>query len=150
MKYSEAKKEIEVLSSKYSIEIADFSGYFYVNYKGYNIAYVSTENQYVMGVWYRGNFHKLPFSNKLYMILAELAMTPLDGRKPDKKYFIHVFRSQQDGYLKLVNDKFQVGRKLEATGFNIKTKFTKREISQLKKREDIPLDWNKVILEEAD
>lgn len=29
----------------------------------------------------------------------------------------------------------------------LKTKFTSKEIEQLKQREDIPLDWNKVKLE---
>lgn len=31
-----------------------------------------------------------------------------------------------------------------------KTKFTNKAIEQLKQRDDIPLDWNRVILEEAD
>lgn len=31
-----------------------------------------------------------------------------------------------------------------------KTKFTDKEIEQLKQRDDIPLDWNKVTFEEAE
>jgi len=31
----------------------------------------------------------------------------------------------------------------------IKTKFTDKEIEQLKQRDDVPLDWNKVKLEET-
>ena len=149
MKYSEAEKQIKRLSSKYSIDMDKISGNFNVNYKGIEIAFVNNDSEYSVGVWNAKIFYKSPFSNKLYMILSELAMTPLAERVGQKKYFIHVLRSQQDGYLALVNDKAEFGSQLEATGFNIKTKFTKREIRQLKKREDIPLDWDKVTLGEA-
>lgn len=149
MKDNEAKKQIEALSSKYSAKLDKFSETFKVNYKNGEVACVSNYEQYSVTVWFEKYFSKLPFSNKLYMILSELAMTPLDERKEEKKYFIHVFRSQQDGYLTLVNDKAEFGSRLEATSFSIKTRFTKKEIRQLKKREDIPLDWDKVTLAEA-
>lgn len=147
MKYIEAAKAIVSLSTKYSIYVNTDN--FAVNYKGENIACVPTYQQYFVRVWIEKDFKNLPFSNKLYMILSELAMTPLDERKEEKKYFIHVFRSQQDGYLTLVNDKAEFGSRLEANSFSIKTRFTKKEIRQLKKREDIPLDWDKVTLAEA-
>lgn len=149
MKYSEAKKAIESLSSKCSIVLKDFSGYFYVNYKELNIAYVSTDNPYTMGVWDRRNFHKLTFSNKLYMILAELAMTPLDERVEVKKYYVKVYDSVI-GYLNInyFTSKMSVDDVSEGNGY--KTKFTNKDIDELKKRNDIPLDWNKVTLEEAE
>lgn len=86
-------------------------------------------------------------ADKAFDLIVSYAKTPISERKPAKTYFIHVFRSQQDGYLALVNDKASFGSRLGAT--DTKTRFTKKEIRQLKKREDIPLDWDKVTLAEA-
>ncbi len=101
MKYSEAEKQITALSNKYSIDMDEFSGYFNINYKGKEVAFVNSDSEYSIGVWNSKTFHKLPFSNKLYMVLSELALTPLDKRAEDKKYYIHVFKGQ-NGYLNIV------------------------------------------------
>ena len=149
MKYDEAKKQIEQLSSKYSIDMSD--GDFNVVYKERgNTAYVAGYERYEFAFYDEDIFQKLPFSNKLYMILAELAMTPLDKRVEDKKYFIHVFKGE-DGYLNIVNNvinRIEIIDNRSADGF--KTEFTNDEINQLKKRDDVPLDWDKVTLEEVD
>lgn len=149
MKYSEAEKQIKALSSKYSINVDEFFEYFDVNYKGLEIAYVDHDERYAVGVWSSEYFSKLPFSNKLYMILSELAMTPLNERKNDKKYYIHVFEGSV-GYLNvnISMSKTSLDNSIEMPG--IETKFTLKEIERLKQREDIPLDWNKVHLEEVD
>lgn len=149
MKYSEAKKAIEALSSKYSINVDEFFKYFDVNYKGLEIAYVDHDERYAVGVWSSEYFSKLPFSNKLYMILSELAMTPLDKRADEKKYFIHVFEGSV-GYLNvnISMSKTSLDNSIEMPG--IETKFTLKEIERLKQREDVPLDWKKVKLEEAE
>lgn len=146
MKYSEAKKHVEALSSKYSIDVDKISGYFNINYKGVEIAFVSSDSEYGVGVWDSKIFYTLPFSNKLYMILSELAMTPLDKRADEKKYFIHVFKGNT-GYLNVKTpiSKMRLDNSIEMPG--LKTKFTHKEIEQFKQREDIPLDWNKVRLE---
>lgn len=152
MKYSEAKKQIEALSSKYSAKLNDFPKYFNINYKGSEIAYIDGEERYGITVW--KHFSKLPFSNKLYMILAELAMTPLDKRVEERKRRVKVFDGLL-GYLNIdtVTGKVRVYDKDETYALNgtciIKTKFTNKEIKQLKQRDDVPLDWNKVKLEEA-
>jgi len=144
MKYIEANKQIEALSRKYSTKLNDFSKYFNINYKGSEIAYIDDEERYGIAVW--KHFSKLPFSNKLYMILAELAMTPLDERVEDKKYYVKIF----DGGLGYLNIDISTGN-MTADGVyetvTVKTKFTDKEIEQLKQRDDIPLDWNKVKLE---
>lgn len=147
MKYSEAEKQITALSNKYSIDMDEFSGYFNINYKGKEVAFVNSDSEYSIGVWNSKTFHKLPFSNKLYMVLSELALTPLDKRAEDKKYYIHVFKGQ-NGYLNIVDSNVRFYNKIEANGF--KTKFTGTEIEKLKQREDIPLDWEKVKLEGAE
>ena len=149
MKYSEAEKQIKALSSEYSVRLDRFSGNFNVDYKGLEVAYVSIKNQYSVGVWFEIYFKTLPFSNKLYMILAELASTPLDERADRKKYFIHVFKGNY-GYL---NIDISTG-KMKTDSVNemefVKTKFTDKEIEQLKQRNDIPLDWNKIRFEDTD
>jgi len=128
MKYSEAEKQIKALSSKYYISMGD--GDFIVNYKNMLVAWVKNNERYL---FYNDekHFKKIPFSNKLYMILAELAITPLDERVEEKKYYVKIYDSAL-GYLNIN-----------------KTKFNDKEIEQLKKRDDIPLDWNKVSFEEA-
>lgn len=149
MKYSEAKKEIEALSSKYSAYKDKYTNFFNVYYKNREVAYVRTNERYSVTVWFEKYFQKLPFSNKLYMILAELAMTPLDERVEEKKYYVKIC----DGWfcylnIGVFNGTMSVVDKNERYG--IKTKFTDKAIEQLKKRDDIPLDWNKVKFEKAD
>lgn len=144
MKYSEAKKQIKALSSKYDIYMAD--GDFIVNYKNMLVAWVKNDKRYL---FYNNenDFKKIPFSNKLYMILSELAITPLDEREEEKKYYVKVFDGQL-GYLNIYisTGDITAGSMCETELF--KTKFTNKAIEQLKQRDDIPLDWNKVTLEE--
>ena len=77
MKYSTAEKQIKALSSSYSVEFEkfndNFTKNFTVNYKGSEVAYVSTISQYCVTVWFEKYFKKLPAINRLYLILAEIA-----------------------------------------------------------------------------
>ncbi|KAF0336871.1 hypothetical protein GBO66_08945 [Pediococcus acidilactici] len=90
MKYSEAEKQIKALSNKYSVNMDKISGFFNVNYKDVETAFVNDYIEYSIGVMDSNSFYKLPFSNKLFMILSELAMTPLDERVEEKKYYVKV------------------------------------------------------------
>lgn len=149
MKYSKAEKQIKALSSKYYIDMGD--GDFNIVYKGNtSVAYVSGAYRYTVGIGGSyDKFSKLPFSNKLYMVMSELAMTPLDERLEEKKHYIKIF-DNMFGYLNIstltgkmgVHDWDEIG--------SIKTRFTDKEIEQFKHREDIPLDWKKIKLEDAD
>lgn len=83
MKYSEATKAIQGLSKKYLI---NNDAVFELIYKSKPIAWVDKQQQFVFG---RANilaseFDKLPYSHKLWMILAELAMTPISEREEHK------------------------------------------------------------------
>ena len=146
MKYIEAEKQIKALSSKYYIIMSD--GDFIVNYKNMLVAWVKNNKRYLL---YNDedHFKKIPFSNKLYMILSELAITPLDERVEVKKYYVKVYDSAL-GYLNINTFTGKMSMNDVSEGAGYKTKFTDKEIEQLKKRDDIPLDWNKVILEEAE
>ena len=149
MKYSEAEKQIKALSSKYYAYKDKYTNFFNVNYKNAEVAYVRTDERYSFTFWSEKHFQKLPFSNKLYMILSELAMTPLDERVEAKKHFIHVLKGYY-GYLNIdiSTNKMCLDNSLEKS--TVKNKFTDKEIEQLKKRDDIPLDWEKVKSEEAE
>ncbi|MCV3320798.1 hypothetical protein NR224_01005 [Pediococcus ethanolidurans] len=146
MKYSEAEKQIKALSSKYDVYMV--GGDLTVYYKNIIVAWVNSEERYLL---YNdeNRFKQLPFSNKIYMILAELASTPLDEREEEKKYYVKVFDGLL-GYLNIdiSNGMMTAGSMGETDCF--KTKFTNKAIEQLKHRDDIPLDWNKVILEDAE
>ena len=88
MKYSEAAKLIKGLSKKYSInnDKSDFMSVFELSYKNKSIAWVDKLDQFNFG---RANtsasgFNELPYSHKLWMILSELAMTPISEREEHK------------------------------------------------------------------
>lgn len=78
------------MSSKYSAYKDVYTEFFNVYYKNGEVAYVRTNKRYSVTVWFEKSFSKLPFSNKLYMILAELAMTPLDERVEEKTDYLNV------------------------------------------------------------
>lgn len=147
MKYSEAEKQIKALSSKYDIDMS--WGYFDVVYnRKACVVCVSGSYEYGLRVSDVNKFSKLPFSNKLYMILAELAMTPIDERVEEKKYYVKVYDSLT-GYLNINYFTGKMSVDSESAGNGCKTKFTDKDINELKQRDDIPLDWNKVKLEET-
>lgn len=98
MKYSEATKAIQGLSKKYLIN-DDYKSVFELSYKYKSVAWVDKQEQFNFGRANRlqqlnfgranasaSEFDKLPYSHKLWMILAELAMTPLDKRKDEHKW----------------------------------------------------------------
>ena len=149
MKYSEAKKEIETLSSKYSAYKDKYTNFFNVYYKNVEVAYVRTNERYSVTLWFEKYFPKLPFNNKLYMILSELAMTPLDEREEVKKYYVKIFDGDV-GYLNINISNGMITTSDVCETDTFKTKFTNEAIEQFKQRDDIPLDWNKVHLEEAE
>lgn len=152
MKYSEAEKQIKALSSKYEVEMVEEN--FTITYKNMLVAWVINNKRYL---FYNDEtiLKKMPFSNNLYMILAELAMTPLNERVEEKKRYVKVLDGST-GYLNIICEQHSPlgyeGQAFIDSGdecFNVKTRFTDKEIEQLKKRDDIPLDWNKVKFEEA-
>ena len=145
MKYSEAEEQIKALSSKYDIDM--IWGLFEVVYNGKTcVICVNGSYEYGLYVSNVNKFSGMPFSNKLYMILAELAMTPIDERVEEKKYQVKAFGD----YLNLnVNTSHAFLFDGSDTEY-VKTEFTLKEIEQLKQRDDIPLDWNKVTFEEVE
>lgn len=73
-------------------------------------------------------------------------------KKPIKKYTIRVLKNEvapDDGYLNVDYQKnaVTIANKNEFNGW--RTSFTKNEIEELKKCDDIAIDWDKVELEEV-
>ena len=140
MKYSEAKQQIESLSKKYSAHIGSI-GDFSVYYKGVLVGWVN-QREYSFNVdTHEVNFKQLPFSNKMYMILAELSTTPVKSRKDKIKYKVSVLNE----YLNIDEH----NKPLLADDFNTdsyQTIFTLAEIFKIKERKDIPFDWNEVYI----
>jgi len=145
MKYSEAKKQVKALSSNYDINMDDED--FNIVYDGsIRSIYVGDDCQYNLNIGNHNTFSNMPFSEKLYMILAELAMTPLDERVEEKKYQVKVFGDYLNVPVGDLHPFLFYGGETE----KVKTCFTLNEIEELKKRDDVPLDWNKIVLEEAE
>lgn len=93
MKYDEATKLIKGLSKKYSINNS-YSNDFELYYKSSPVAWVDKQEQFNFDLEraniFASGFNELPYSHKLWMILAELAMTPLDKRKDEHKWNVIV------------------------------------------------------------
>lgn len=100
MRNSEFKKAIKELSDKYDVEYHNvpFSGsQTIIMYKLHACMVVSEHEQFDMTVLNEGyEFERLPYSHKLWMLAAELAMTPLKKRKDEKKYNIIVGTTNND------------------------------------------------------
>ena len=78
-----------------------------------------------------------------------LAVTPPEDRKEEKKQYVKIYDSIV-GYLNIdiLNHKMSIDSRTNID--TMKTKFTNKDIEELKKRDDIPLDWNKVHFEDAE
>lgn len=91
MKYSEATELIKGLSKNYSINNS-YSDDFQLSYQSKLIAWVDKQEQFHFErvTDLDSEFDELPYSHRLWMILAELAMTPLDKRKDEHKWNVIV------------------------------------------------------------
>lgn len=81
--------------------------------------------------------------------LIEYAETPIAEREDEKTYYVKVFKSDF-GYLNVEYDAGGLITYDKKQNNKYQTKFTETEIEQLKQRDDIPLDWEKVKLIEVE
>lgn len=152
MRYSEFKREVDALSSNYVVrkELANIfdEDIISVWYKEQPIMKISGTYQFVMQKFYL--MDSTPFSHKLYMLAAELAMTPIEERNDPEKYYVHVVKNRCDGYLNLDRadlKKFCIG--FMTDNFRWQSAFKKAEIDELKVNPDLAIDWDKVSLEKV-
>lgn len=87
---TELKKEIKKLSDNYSFAetTSSITGpKLLVSYKGNTVLRIYKNVQYRYEVTVDHiDFYRLPFSNKLWMLVSEFAMTPVDKRFKENKY----------------------------------------------------------------
>lgn len=132
MKYLEATELIKNLSKKYSVIMEDHFTAFYkeedhftVFYKDYPIAAIGcVDSSRYQVVLYVDNsyFGKLPFSNKLYMILSELSVTPCANRYN----LYNVIISNTDSLLTVYGHRLILGKTKFST-YGITSKYLKHD-----------------------
>ena len=148
MRYSEAGDKIEALSDDLGVELNDTSD-FYVVYQGhYKVAYVNGTVEFGVHADYT-SFLEVPKNEEVFKILVELAATPLEERVEKKRHYVKIF----DGPLGFLNVDTVTGRMSVYDEDEIgtaRTKFTDRELEELKTRDDVAIDWCKVKLEETE
>lgn len=86
MYYSEFKEEVESLSSKYIVgRDEDYTIVSFYSHDDYqDVIAIDEDIQYTVEIPESvESFNKLPFSNKLYMLASELAVTPVKERTPE-------------------------------------------------------------------
>lgn len=92
-------------------------------------------------------------SNELFDLIVSYAKTPVKERKSAKKYRVKVlpysegYLNVRYGYGNTVTNHYLISDAKEQADY--KTKFTEDEIEELKKRPDLAIDWDRVMLEEA-
>lgn len=75
--------------------------------------------------------------------------TPLEKRFSGKKYTINVLGGDDMAFLNIATDDGGACFTDYEECSHWQTHFTKREIEELKQRDDIAIDWDKAIIEEA-
>lgn len=99
---TELKKEIMKLSDKYSFAEIDSSiigPRLFVSYKGNTVLRIYKVIQYRYEVTIeQSDFYRLPYSNKLWMLAAEFAMTPVDKRFKENKYNVIIVNNSNNEY----------------------------------------------------
>lgn len=105
---------------------------------------VPNNHQYVINCNYTN-----PAKPELFLLAVEYAKTPVEERKEEKKRYVKIC-DNPFGYLNIDTETNEMDVETKEEDICIKTKFTDKEIEQLKQRDNIPLDWDKVKFEEAD
>lgn len=82
--------------------------------------------------------------------LYKLQETPVEYRCPLQKYTIQTIAGNFLSYLNYnsIGNRFIFNNNIDSNDFQ--TSFTKDEINELKKRDDIAIDWNKAIIKEVE
>jgi len=93
-------------------------------------------------------------NDKAFNLIMKYANTPIDRRKEQKKYYIKVFKNADDSYLHITVGGIYSKPELDTIDSKSfvtvsRIAFSNEQIEQLKQRDDIAIDWNKVTLEEA-
>lgn len=82
--------------------------------------------------------------------LYKLQETPVEDRCPAQKYTIQTIAGDSQSYLNyfLLGKRFIFGDAFDTAGYQVS--FTKDEINELKKRDDVAVDFDKAIIKEVE
>ena len=82
--------------------------------------------------------------------LYKLQETPVEDRCPTQKYTIQTIAGDSQSYLNyfLLGKRFIFGDAFDTAGYQVS--FTKDEINELKKRDDVAVDFDKAIIKEVE
>ena len=89
-----------------------------------------------------------PFPYILANLVRDFALTPLEEREDEKKYYVKVFNGDL-GYLS-IKSSTNVVTTNDINGNWYQTQFSRAEIEKLKQLNGIAIDWDKVKLIEVD
>lgn len=129
MKISELVKSISKLSKHYTVDADEYV--LDIAYKGHRLLRVHEKVQYSFEQFDSaiGELHKFPYSNKLYMLVAEYSMTPIEERDDNpEKYYVKVPHTDNEYYWKFDDDELRTtSNRLVYLG---EKQFTRKEIKQ--------------------
>lgn len=100
MKYNELVEKVKKLSSKYDFKTVEnplVGQKLIISYGDINVLRVYNYQLYHVEV-IAEKFNKLPFSHKLWMLVNEYAMTPINKRFEENKYVVIIGSNPQDSY----------------------------------------------------
>lgn len=115
---------------------------------GATVAVISEEYQNMVDLHYMSGV-----SDDLFDAIVSYAKTPISERKSVIRKRVKVVSTDENSYLHV--DVFSVGQPAylgslaDESLTHVVTDFSPEQIEQLKHREDIAIDWNKAVLEEA-
>jgi len=141
MKTKEFIKQVEELGYK-TVKVHSFITVYDPDNMDEKVAAVSMRSE-----------RQLSISDAIYTLaklLVDYAETPLDEREDETRYYVKLFGGDR-GYLNIYSfnhDEAMISDREQNKSF--KTQFTATEIEQLKQRNDMAIDWDKVKLIEVD
>lgn len=115
---------------------------------GATVAAISEEYQNMVDLHYMSGV-----SDDLFDAIVAYAKTPISERKGVIRKRIKVVSTDKNSYLHIEYLSFKqeayLGSLSDQSLTNVMTDFSPEQIEQLKKRDDIAIDWEKITLEEA-
>jgi len=115
---------------------------------GATVAVISEEYQNMVDLHYMSGV-----SDDLFDAIVAYAKTPISERKGTIRKRIKVVSTDKNSYLHIeylsFNKEAYLGSLSDQSLTNVMTDFSPEQIEQLKSRDDIAIDWNKVTLEEV-
>ena len=112
------------------------------------VAVISEEYQNMVDLHYMSGV-----SDDLFDAIVAYAKTPISERKGTIRKRIKVVSTDKNSYLHIeylsFNKEAYLGSLSDQSLTNVMTDFSPEQIEQLKKRDDIAIDWDKVTLEEV-